>query len=290
MNRLFLSWSGEPSRTVALGLKRWLPSVIHALDPWVSHEDIRPGDRWSGEVSKALAETEFGIVCVTEVNMASQWLNFEAGALAKTLEQGRVFPYLISMRPAALYGPLSQFQAVSADIKGTASLLRSLNRFIEKPLEADRLLASFDKWWPDLGQLLDHLPEPSRDLESSGADWPNVKTVASLTRTISKLSTTQRNILQAIVSSDHRLGGNRGDGLYPGMLEQTFSLGRAEIVYRCKDLRTLGLVDIVDRTDKCYRITDSVYAVLKNDPASFFNLPLKSQDKHGTPFRDRYDD
>ena len=74
----------------------------------------------------------FGIICVTEVNQENPWLNFEAGALAKTLNQSRVCPYLIGMRPSDLKGPLSQFQSIHAD-KNDPETLESIGKFIDPP-------------------------------------------------------------------------------------------------------------------------------------------------------------
>ena len=72
MNKVFISWSGEPSRTVAFALNRWLPNVMHIVEPWMSHENIRAGTRWSEEISQALSEIHFGIICVTEINQSSR--------------------------------------------------------------------------------------------------------------------------------------------------------------------------------------------------------------------------
>ena len=296
MNKVFLSWSGEPSRTVALALKRWLPNVIHVLEPWVSNEDIRPGDRWSSEVSQALATTEFGIVCVTELSQASPWLNFEAGALAKTLDRGRVFPYLTGLQPSELKGPLAQFQGVSADEAGTLGLLRSLNRFINPPLDNERLTSSFQKWWPDLAAVLKRLPEPSREVETSGAEWPFVKTVQSLERSISRLSSVQRKILREVVKEDsrvsseifreffrakNRIGG--GGGIYPHTLVKLLGCGRAELIYRCKDLERGELIHILNLTDKCYQLTDSVLRLVNTNPTDILSALYSPEERNNPP-------
>ena len=38
--RVFISWSGEPSRSIALALPAWLPMVVQHVEPWMPKEDI----------------------------------------------------------------------------------------------------------------------------------------------------------------------------------------------------------------------------------------------------------
>jgi hypothetical protein len=158
--RVFISWSKEPSRAVASALRDWLPDVIQSLDPWMSSADIAAGARWSGDIAKALAESKLGIICVTPQNQNESWLNFEAGALAKTLDGTFVCPYLIGMRTSDLKnGPLTQFQAKVADEAGTWELVRTINSAeLTGSLSEDRLRRLFDRAWPDLQKRLAMLP------------------------------------------------------------------------------------------------------------------------------------
>ena len=94
--KVFLSWSGDRSATVAKALKDYLPDMIQEIKPWMSRADIRAGARWSGEVQAELSECRFGIICLTRDNQTAPWILFEAGALAKTIEGTFVCPYLIN--------------------------------------------------------------------------------------------------------------------------------------------------------------------------------------------------
>src|SRR4051812_44421684 len=109
--KVFISWSGQKSRDVAIVLRDWLPLVINSIDPFVSSEDISAGARWQGEIAGALEATNFGLVCVTKENQGSPWLNFEAGALAKAVDSSRVVPLAIDLKPSDIENPLGQFQA-----------------------------------------------------------------------------------------------------------------------------------------------------------------------------------
>jgi hypothetical protein len=90
--RVFISWSGEPSRSVARALHGWLPRVVQHLE--------------HGCPTKISKAALFGIVCVTAANQHAPWLIFEAGALAKHLEAARVMPLCIDLEPAAVTGAL----------------------------------------------------------------------------------------------------------------------------------------------------------------------------------------
>jgi hypothetical protein len=100
-------WSGEPSHRVALLLREWLQMLVQVAEPWVSSEDIARGTLWRTELAGELADGSTGILCVTRENVASPWVNFEAGALSKTPETARVIPFLFEMRPSDIRGPLA---------------------------------------------------------------------------------------------------------------------------------------------------------------------------------------
>ena len=55
--KLFIGWSGNRSKIVALGLRDWLPTVIQKVTPWMSEVDIHSGRVWDAELSKQLEES-----------------------------------------------------------------------------------------------------------------------------------------------------------------------------------------------------------------------------------------
>lgn len=96
--KVFISWSGDLSHKVAVILRDWLPSVIQSLESYVSSEDIDKGARWSTDISKELEDSSFGILCITRENLDPPWLNFEAGALSKSVDRSRVSPFLFGVK------------------------------------------------------------------------------------------------------------------------------------------------------------------------------------------------
>lgn len=152
---VFLSWSTSPSRRLAEVLRDWLPEVIQEVRPWMSSEDISIGERWTSKVAATLAETSQGIICITPGNSTQPWLNFEAGALAKSLDNSRVRPVLHRVRPSDLVGPLTLFQAaVATDRPDMLKLLRSLNDSCDRPLSSEMLVRAFGRLWDDYVALV----------------------------------------------------------------------------------------------------------------------------------------
>jgi hypothetical protein len=165
--KVFISWSGPRSRRIAETLHHWLPYIIQPVKPFMSSGDIRKGTRWGDVLAQELEETKYGIVCVTQQNMLSPWLNFEAGALSKTLSNAAghacvspmvghacVSPVLFGVEPAKLVGPLSQFQTTefAEDGKEILGLVRSINQTLPRELRVpcDILECTFHTWWAKL--------------------------------------------------------------------------------------------------------------------------------------------
>ena len=109
--KVFLSWSGNLSLKITLALRDWLPSVIQAVKPYVSSEDIDKGTRWSTDIAKELESSSYGILCITSANMEAPWVNFEAGALSKAIDKSDVAPFLFNVKRSEVQGPLLQFQS-----------------------------------------------------------------------------------------------------------------------------------------------------------------------------------
>ena len=157
---VFISWSGERSREIAIGLRDWLPNVIQAVKPWMSAADIDKGTRWSSDIAVQLEEAKVGIICLTPENLEAQWILFEAGALSKTLEKTYVCPYLFQVEPTDVKGPLVQFQHTKAIKDDTRKLLHTINKALEdEALDDTKLNKSFEIWWPELDKHLQNITD-----------------------------------------------------------------------------------------------------------------------------------
>src|SRR5687768_15972028 len=109
---VFISWSGERSRLVALGLRRFLGVVLQQSTPWMSEKDIAGGDVADAEIETHLRKATFGVLCVTPENLLSPWLNYEAGAIGHQVnERRRVCPLLLELLPNDVSRPIGRFQS-----------------------------------------------------------------------------------------------------------------------------------------------------------------------------------
>jgi hypothetical protein len=226
--KVFLSWSGEKSHKIATTFRDWLPFVIQSIEPYVSSEDIDKGTRWSTDIAKELEHSSFGILCVTKENVNAPWLNFEAGALSKTIDKSYVSPFLFDIKRSEINGPVLQFQATIFEKDDIKKLVFSLNRAYENnKLLENRLETAFDLWYPKLKEELEKIHEIKDEQnvpdEKSGGESVILEEILELTRinqklirnpegvfveTVSKieeaLSSIQKKIIHEIDLNNHR--------------------------------------------------------------------------------------
>lgn len=156
--KVFISWSGNKSHKVALVYRDWLPSVIQSIEPYVSSEDIDKGARWSTDIANELADSTFGILCVTKENLEAPWLSFEAGALSKTMDKAFVSPFLFDIKRSEVNGPILQFQSTIFQKEDIKKLVQTLNKACgETAIAETRLDKAFEVWYPTLEQELNKL-------------------------------------------------------------------------------------------------------------------------------------
>lgn len=205
--KVFISWSGARSKKVALIFRDWLPTVIQALEPFVSSEDIEKGARWNTDIAQELKEASFGLICVTKDNLTAPWLNFEAGALSKSIDNSYVAPLLFDVKPSELKSsPISQFQATSFNVEDVKRLVETLNAAAGNCLSSARLDKAFELCYPDLEKSLNELRSTIIEDEGDGvseATSPNLDP-----NILEELLETVRNTQRLLGNTDSKLYGN----------------------------------------------------------------------------------
>lgn len=224
--KVFISWSGSTSHKVAVVLRDWLPSVIQSIEPYVSSEDIDKGARWSTDIAGELHASTYGLVCLTTDNIKAPWINFEAGALGKSIDKSRVSPFLFRLKRSEVEGPILQFQSTIFEKVDVLKLLKSINSACgQDALEEIRLEKAFDVWWPDLEKQLNAIPElPSED-GSEGTTEPSPSDLNS--RVLEELLELTRN--------NHKLLRDPSSILPPDYVEH---------IFRRRPARTLDSIGI----------------------------------------------
>jgi hypothetical protein len=171
--KVFISWSGEKSHQVATALHDWLPYIIQTLKPFVSSEDILKGGRWGDVLAKELEGTQFGIICLTPSNIKAPWLNFEAGALSKSVDRSFLSPVLFQVRPDEVEGPLAQFQTTPCEKEDIFNLLISINDKLAPDIRLELVLLrhTFEAWWPQLENVLLNIQGIREHENVTGYPW-----------------------------------------------------------------------------------------------------------------------
>lgn len=196
--KVFISWSGGVSHKVAKELRDWLPSVIQSITPYVSSEDIDKGARWSSDIAGELDDSKYGVICVTPDNMDAPWLNFEAGALGRSVDKSKVSPFLFRVKPSELKGPVLQFQATIHEKNDVFKLLKSINDACgEAGIEEKRLVKSFEVWWPKLDEALEAIKAPAtKKAQTPTSSLEAEKDVSRILEEVLEISRTNQRLLR----------------------------------------------------------------------------------------------
>ena len=156
--QIFLSWSGELSRQIAIALQKWIHVVFESLHAWVSDTDIALGARSIKSIEESLDKSIGGLLILTVENQTSPWVNFEAGALSRQFESrdGRVIPLLIdATHMGQLKAPLNVFQGQMLTREGMLRVVEVLFEMVGR----DKSFASsrMDAYWATLESEVERL-------------------------------------------------------------------------------------------------------------------------------------
>jgi TIR domain len=142
MKKAFIAWSGTPSQIIAECLREHLPNVID-VDLWLSSHDLPAGHGWFKELREQMADTDIGLLVFTSENTTSEWMQFEAGALAK-LEKSKIIPLCLDVAANQLPAPLQQFQTVHLLNGEHAKLIGILNEELHAGFDAKQVESKGD--------------------------------------------------------------------------------------------------------------------------------------------------
>jgi hypothetical protein len=156
--KVFISWSGDRSKALAVALKDWIPLILQYAKPWVSEKDISAGERWARAISGELESSNFGILCITPENLSSEWILFEAGALSKSMLDAKVIPLLFGLELSDLRGPLSQFQALKIDQQGVMDVIKAIDSVSETKAADGAIVQLVPALWPQLREKINSIP------------------------------------------------------------------------------------------------------------------------------------
>jgi hypothetical protein len=216
---VFISWSGNRSKHVAFALRSWLPEVAHSVDPFMSDEDIDKGVKGLNTIDTKLKDSDCGVLCLTPENLNSPWINYESGALAKTIDKSNLWTYLFDLTVDGLRNanlPISALQHTTTNKDDTKKLVRSIHKRAKSSLSTSKIDKQFEQCWPELKKELDSVPaaEPARrSVEEMIADLHQyIRSTKSLGMTIT--SPVEGKSAEAHLA----ISGTSRDGQPPGQI------------------------------------------------------------------------
>lgn len=188
--RIFISWSGPESHALARILHDWIPMVLPYAKPWMSSENIDKGKRWVPEIADNLQNSSYCIVCVTPDVAQRPWVNFEAGAVSKIVNESHVSPLLLGVSIDELGDvPLGMFHCTVFEKEDVAKLLGSINAASDSSVPSSVLRKALDYTWQKVRRKVESVNLfPNRRAKVSRQD--NTPSTADLT-----LSWLQKDII-----------------------------------------------------------------------------------------------
>jgi hypothetical protein len=150
--RVFLSWSGDRSRTAAHIYRELFSLVLQTIDVQITGDQIQPGGDWAIEVRHMLTTADCTILFLTSENLENPWMLFESGAWWAS--EVFLIPVLVDISPVDLAGPFTQMQAIGVTRDETFRLINQLNLRSNRPVSEGTIRQAFEKAWPELGDRL----------------------------------------------------------------------------------------------------------------------------------------
>ena len=172
--KVFIGWAGETSKEIASILKNWLNGMFDGHVSAFTPDDLAAGSLWFDGLRHAMTDANCGLLCVTEDNVNSQWLSYEAGALSGNAEL--LIPLLCGVSSLRVGAPLRMFQPISFGFDGMLELAHTLNELRGEALvplpELDR---RFKARYPALEMIIAEKLSAERKQALSAPDDENIE-------------------------------------------------------------------------------------------------------------------
>lgn len=128
--KIFISWSKPISNKIAICLQDFIKEIFddHTIQFFISSEDIYAGDKWFQIISDGLRASQLAIICLTNENRLSKWLDFESGAVAFNEQEATICPFLFDIDRLEEGNPLNNFQITKNNKKDLLKLIKTIGR------------------------------------------------------------------------------------------------------------------------------------------------------------------
>lgn len=205
--------------------------LFDVAEPFMSEENIGAGERGLTKIAAELAGTSFGIIVVTQENQSSQWLNYEAGALSKDLNDQtvRVAPSLVDFaRKNDVTGPLGQFQASMLDKNGVKHVLLEIAKVVEAD-EAAVTKRFNNAWNQEYEARFDEARQRAHDaprVEHQRSSDEILDEVLTIVRELARVSPAEPRELATVSPAEPRNATYTKEEIYEGLSRALEPLSR----------------------------------------------------------------
>ena len=145
---IFISWSGCRTKSVAVALREMIVKLKIGFNPWTSVQDIAVGRVWRNELFKSLKIAEIGIVCTSRNSLKSKWVQFEIGALCTSLQDDRLFPYIIDNDQNEVSETIEHLQCCHKNLDDTWKLIKCIYKIKYGSVPNINIRKKFLILWP----------------------------------------------------------------------------------------------------------------------------------------------
>jgi hypothetical protein len=149
---VFISWSGEPSKTLARLFYEWLPTVVQTTTCFYSQKSMNKGASWWPELNRQLRKATVGVFFITKENAKNcPMMMYEAGAIGGR-ENCHVCTVLVDLTEDELCQPYPFFQCTVFGYDDFLQLVKTINSAKMEPLVENALEGTFRSVWPEFKQ------------------------------------------------------------------------------------------------------------------------------------------